>query len=77
MFHDSLGIDPTRWGPFFWSTIDAVAAVFDPTCPQSKEFTLLFFHSLQGVIPCFQCRNHYCLYFRDHSLQDALDSKKQ
>ena len=77
MFHNSLGIDPTRWGPFFWSTIDAVAAVFDPTCPQSKEFTLLFFHSLQGVIPCFQCRNHYCLYFQDHSLQDALDSKKQ
>lgn len=72
---DSITVDPQRWGPHFWGAIDAIAVVFDPNDSQSREFTLLFFHSLQGVIPCFQCRNHYCLYFRDHPLQDALHSK--
>jgi len=75
IINDSITVDPLLWGPHFWCTIDAIAVVFDPSSSQSKEFTHLFFHSLQGVIPCFECRNHYCMYYRDYPIQDALDTK--
>lgn len=76
--HDtSITLDPALWGAHLWATIDSILIVFDPASPESVEFTLLFFHSLQGVIPCFDCRNHYCLYYRDHPLQDALVSKQR
>ena len=75
IINDSITVDPLLWGPHFWCTIDAIAVVFDPSSSQSKEFTHLFFHSLQGVIPCFECRNHYCMYYREYPVQDALDTK--
>lgn len=74
---ESITIDPMFWGAHLWSSIDSIVIVYDAACPQSREFTLLFFHSLQGVIPCFECRNHYCLYYRDHPIDEVLDSKQR
>ena len=72
----SFTIEPSRWGPHFWRSIDAVAVVFDPLDNQSREFTLLYFHALQGTLPCFECRDHYCLYYREYPVVDALSTKK-
>jgi hypothetical protein len=74
---ESVTIVPPRWGPHFWKCIDSIAVVFDPTSEQSKEYTLYFFHSLQGVLPCYECRDHYCLYYQEHPLLDSLGSKRQ
>jgi len=72
----SFTIEPSHWGPYFWGSIDAVAVVFDPVDDSSREYTLFFFHSLQGTLPCFECRDHYCLYYRQYPVADALSSKK-
>ncbi|MBM3968010.1 MAG: hypothetical protein FJ308_23585, partial [Planctomycetes bacterium] len=68
-------IDPKWWGKHLWISIDAVATAFDPNDIASKEFVLYFFFSLQGVIPCLECRAHYQQYFETYPISDELDSK--
>lgn len=74
---NSFTVDPVRWGPHFWVSIDAIMVVLDPREEQSREFTLYFFHSLQGTIPCYECRDHYCSYYQEFPVVDVLSSKQQ
>ena len=73
--NESTTLNPVLWGPFFWPTMDAVAVVYDPSSEDSKESTLIFFFSLQGVIPCFECREHYCRYFETYPIREELDTR--
>lgn len=70
-----LSIDPRRWGPHLWSSMEAAAGAWDPKDAYAREHIILFFFSLQGIIPCPSCRKHYCKYFDKYPIQGALDSK--
>lgn len=69
-------IDPRYWGSALWSSMDAVAVVFDATLQDSKDYTIIFFMSLRGVIPCGMCREHYNEYCTKYPIEDHIESRK-
>lgn len=61
------GIAPTIWGKYAWKFFEAVLANF-PTTPTEidKQHYLQFFKSLQHILPCGACRNHFKTHTHTH-----------
>ena len=55
-----MQFSPNVWGPFFWHTIH-IAALGYPKEPSytEKKAAKEFFESLQFMLPCGVCREHY------------------
>ncbi len=55
-----ITLPPNVWGPFFWHTIH-ITAIGYPKDPSygHKHAAKEFFESLQFLIPCQVCREHY------------------
>ena len=49
---------PDDWGPPAWYLIFTIIDDM-PDYPSNTEYYRMFFESLQGVLPCQACRNHY------------------
>ena len=54
------GVGPDVWGPCFWTTMHIVS-LGAPASPSAEEQAGIraFYESLQVVIPCPICREHY------------------
>lgn len=57
------------FGPSMWKTMHAVAFTYpeEPTPHERKQY-IDFFKSLEGVIPCPQCRQHYGEYIKSNPI---------
>lgn len=68
---------PQVWGPFFWHTIHIVALGY-PKEPSyaDKRAGKEFFESLQFLIPCGICREHYREHLTQNPVSTFLDSKQ-
>ena len=68
---------PTVWGPFFWHTIHITALGYsdNPTYTE-KRAAKEFYESLQVLIPCPICRDHYISHMAKSPIGPSLDSKK-
>jgi len=55
-----FGVGPGIWGPYFWTTMHIVSLGVskEPTAAE-QEGIRNFYESLQVVIPCPICREHY------------------
>jgi hypothetical protein len=73
-----MSIDPTSWGPSFWSTLHWTAAAYpvNPT-PTDKTFYKVFFENLQHTLPCTECREHYKQLLSQMPIDPFLVSGKQ
>lgn len=51
---------PDLWGPKMWYSLHTITFYYpdNPTIEEKNNF-FNFFYSLQYVIPCTKCRNHY------------------
>lgn len=49
---------PDDWGPPAWYLIFTIIDDM-PEYPSDTEYYRMFFESLQGVLPCQMCRDHY------------------
>ena len=67
---------PSVWGPFFWHTIH-IAALGYPAEPTyvHKKAAKEFFESLQVLIPCPICREHYAEHLKEMPISPHLDSR--
>jgi hypothetical protein len=54
---------PDEWGPPTWYLIFTIIDDM-PEYPPDTEYYRMFFESLQGVLPCQMCRDHYTEYIR-------------
>lgn len=72
-----MNIPPTVWGPFFWHTIHIAALGYpqEPTYTHKKA-AKEFYESLQVVIPCAICREHYAQHLKAYPISPHLDSRK-
>jgi hypothetical protein len=72
-----MHIPPEVWGPFFWHTIH-IAALGYPQTPTytDKKAAKEFYESLQVLIPCPVCRDHYISHMAKLPIGPSLDSKK-
>lgn len=55
-----IEMPPTIWGPFFWNTIHIITLAY-PKNPdeQTQQAAKNFFYSLQYLLPCDICKEHY------------------
>ena len=69
-------IPPTTWGPFFWHTMHIVALGY-PQKPTygHKKAAKEFYESLQFLIPCPICREHYAEYMKSMPITPFLDRR--
>lgn len=72
-----MHIPPEVWGPFFWHTIHIVSLGYpqNPTYTDKKA-AKDFFESLQVLIPCPICREHYISHMVKLPIGPSLDSRK-
>lgn len=72
-----MHIPPEVWGPFFWHTLHIVALGYpqEPTY-NDKKAAKEFFESLQTLIPCPMCREHYASHMVKLPIGPSLDSRK-
>jgi hypothetical protein len=72
-----MHVPPEVWGPFFWHTIHIVALGY-PQAPaySDKKAAKEFFESLQHLIPCPICRQHYVSHLVKMPIGPSLDNRK-
>ncbi len=71
-----IALPPTVWGPIFWYTIHIVALGYPPNPPpEYKAAAKQFYESLQYLIPCPICREHYAAHMKELPLEPALNSR--
>lgn len=72
-----MHIPPETWGPFFWNTIH-IAALGYPAEPSHshKKAAKEFFESLQVLIPCPICRDHYKVHLAKYPILPHLDRRR-
>jgi hypothetical protein len=70
-------MDSKIWGPYFWFTLHTITLVFpDQPTYQDKRHYHDFFLSLQNVLPCLKCREHYKQHLQEFPVSSHLDNKE-
>ena len=71
-----MQFSPNVWGPFFWHTMH-IAALGYPKEPTytDKKAAKDFFESLQFMLPCGVCREHYGKHIQSHPISTFLDRR--
>ena len=72
-----MHIPPEIWGPFFWHTIHIAALGYSQTPNYSEKKAMKeFFESLQVLIPCPICRDHYKSHLVKIPIGPSLDNRQ-
>ncbi len=72
----NIALPPDVWGPIFWYTIHIVALGYPPNpSAEQKMAAKQFYESLQQLIPCPVCREHYKVHLQELPLDSALNSR--
>jgi hypothetical protein len=68
--------DPRLWGPSAWIFLHFVTFCYpdEPSDFQKEQFRN-FFHSLQFVLPCSVCRDHYKAWLNLYPVDKYLSNK--
>lgn len=71
-----MHLPPQVWGPFFWHTIHITALGY-PSEPNyvHKKAAKEFYESLQVLIPCPICREHFAEHLTKFPITPHLDSR--
>ena len=66
-----------HWGNYAWGFLDAVVLTYPlhPTALEKSHYRT-FFQSLQHVLPCPKCRDHYGTNLKTYSLDEGLQSRE-
>lgn len=65
----------SKWGPYLWKSIHAIAHNYDPNNHDPDDYRN-FFENLGKVLPCKYCRQSYQEFFAELPIDDYLDSQK-
>ena len=71
-------MDTRKWGPDGWSLLHSITFNYPlkPT-PKDKTEHLLFFNTLQHILPCKYCRESFKEYMKKSPIDNNLDSRKK
>ena len=72
-----IGMGPAVWGPIFWMTMHIVTLGY-PHLPTEEEqkAAINFFESLQYMIPCPICKEHYKANLEKLPVRDVVADKQ-
>ena len=70
-------MDNKIWGPNFWFTLHTVTLAYpdNPTYADKRRYND-FFVSVQHILPCKKCREHYRLHLDNSPISISLDNKE-
>lgn len=70
-------MDNKIWGPNFWFTLHTVTLGYpdNPTYVDKRRFND-FFVSVQYILPCVKCREHYSNHLSNFPISVSLDNKE-
>ena len=71
-----IEMPPTIWGPYFWNTIHIMTLAY-PKEPdeQTQQAAKNFFYSLQYLLPCSICKEHYKKHLEE--IPPVVSSQKE
>jgi hypothetical protein len=71
-----MQFSPNVWGPFFWHTMHVAALGYpkEPTYTEKKA-AKEFYESLQFMLPCGICREHYAKHIQANPISTFLDRR--
>jgi hypothetical protein len=73
-----MNLNPNVWGPHGWFFLDSIALSLPNNLNyEQKNIYKNFFTSLQDVLPCAACREHYKENLIKYPLTDIILSKKE
>ena len=70
-------MDPEIWGPHAWQFLHSITLSYpdNPTL-EDKNNHAQFFNSIQNILPCQSCRDHYTQNLQDLPIEQHLDNKE-
>ena len=73
-----IGMGPAVWGPIFWKMMHIVTIGYShfPT-EEEQRAAINFFESLQYMIPCPICKEHYKANLAKFPVANVVDSKEK
>jgi hypothetical protein len=78
--HGGEGLLTTTWGPSTWESLHCISFNYplNPTSDDKKHYKS-YFESLQFVLPCCLCRDHYSHFIKNEktALTDAVMENRQ
>jgi hypothetical protein len=73
-----MNLNPKVWGPHAWFFIDSIVlSLPNKLSYEQKNIYKNFFTSLQDILPCEGCREHYKQNLIKYPLTDVVLSKKE
>lgn len=73
----NIGMSPAVWGPIFWTTMHIASLGYSDTPTQEESLhAIQFYESLQNMIPCPICKEHYRLCLEKMPVRNAVASRK-
>jgi hypothetical protein len=71
-----IGMSPSVWGPIMWWTMHIVTLGYpDQPTEQDKKAAIDFFKSLEYMIPCPICKEHYKVNIAKFPVEAATGSR--
>jgi hypothetical protein len=70
-------MDNNIWGPYFWFTLHTITLGYtdNPTYQDKRRYND-FFTSVQYILPCEKCREHYKKHLNNFPISISLDNKE-
>jgi hypothetical protein len=70
-------MDNNIWGPHFWFTLHTITLGYpdNPSYADKRRFND-FFTSVQYILPCQKCREHYRNHLNNFPISISLDNKE-
>jgi len=73
-----MNLNPKIWGPHTWFFLDSIVlSLPNKLNNEQQNIYKNFFTSLQYVLPCQGCRNHYATNLKKFPLTDQILSNKE
>ena len=70
-------MEPEIWGPHAWQFLHSITLSYpdNPTL-EDKNNHAQFFNSIQNILPCQKCRDHYTQNLQAFPVEQHLDNKE-
>ena len=70
-------MSPAVWGPIVWSTMHIVSLGYsDQPTQEESDSAIRFYESLQHMIPCPICKEHYRVFLEQMPVRNAVQSRQ-
>ena len=69
-------MEPEIWGPHAWQFLHSITLSYpdNPTIEDKNNYAQ-FFNSIQNILPCQNCKDHYTQNLQEFPVEQHLDNK--